>query len=357
MAPSPNRPVWAFRLADERSVRARTPVIVNDRLYAVFTYQRADFFESLLLCFDLASGAEIWRASIDHVLSEPVLDRAGQIFVSSFGGQALAFDPSGRALWRGPETGRNLWKPTILSSDRLVVPEIAGGSRYIWCLDAGTGQEVWRYETGGHTRAVVASDDLLVQITNISGDDPAKPTNLLTALRIGDGALVWSALLSHYPGSLALVGDRVVVGARGAVLAFDLATGRALAEMRTADEAGFGPLLSLDADAFALADTENTLRVVDVQAKRGLFRSSVALVERWRTKLPAPAIGGPERLSSNVAMLGNDGTVSLHSIQDGATGFSFRVAGEKRADAGGLASNDRFLAAGVGRTLAVFERS
>ena len=348
-------PVWSFRLADERSVRTRTPVIVNDRLCAVFTYQRGDFFESLLLCLDLASGVEIWRVSVDHILSEPVLDRDGNVFVSSFGGQVLAFDSSGRALWRGPEIGRNLWKPTIISPDRLVVPEIAGGSRFSWCLDAQTGEEVWQFETGGHTRAVVASDDLLVQITSISGNDPAKPTNGLTALQTGNGALAWSALVSFYPGSLCLAGDRVIVGARGALLAFDLASGRSVAEMPTANEAGFGRLLSLDADTVVLADDQNTLRMVDLQTRRGLFRSNVAFTERWRTKLHAPAIGEPELLSSSVAVLGNDGTISLHSIQNGVAGRSFRVAGEKRADAGGLASNDYFLAAGIGRTLAVFE--
>lgn len=355
MPSSPHRPSWSFRLTDERTVSARTPLVVDDRVYAVFTYQKGDFFETQLSGFDLVSGQRLWDLRIDHVASAPVADRHGNIFVSSFGGQVLAFDRSGAPLWRGLETGTNLWVPTLVAPDRLVVTEIGGGARHSWCLDAQTGRQLWRFETGGHTRAAVACDDLIVQATP-AGDRGSPPdAHRLTAVRVDDGSLAWAARLPAYPGALARLDGQVVVGARGGLLVFDLTTGKRVAETGRPEAAGIGEPLALDRHQLASADGDATLRVFGLESRRGVFRSSTALVQRWQAGLSGPPVGRPERVFGKVAVLSADAVISLYDPETGQSGSRFKLPGEKHGESGGLAATERHLAATIGRTLAVFQ--
>lgn len=346
---------WTFRLPDARQVSARPPVVASGKVFAVFSYQRRDFFESLLICFDISNGAELWRVSVDHVLSEPVIGPAGIILVSSFGGNVHAFDQCGRELWRGPDADRNLWMPTVLSADRIAAPEIAGGSRHTWCLDSRTGREVWKFDSGGHTREVLPADDRLVQITSYSGRKIGDGHTKLIALWAKDGSLSWSARCARSPLALTRLGDRVVVGAQGALLIFDLATGRALAEMRVSDSVDLTAVEPAGDQAVVVADTAATLRRVDVHGRRGLLGTKVLLEERWTCQMPAEVIGRPVVSASHVGVLDGSGGIRILTVDHGSQAHGLRMPVEKKGDSGGIAIEDSRLAAILGRTLAVYD--
>lgn len=355
MVESAEQARWVFRLPHARQVSARPPVVVSGKVFAVFSHARGDFYESLLICFDMSNGAELWRVSVDHILSKPVVGPAGIILVSSFGGHVLAFDPCGRELWRGPHADRNLWSPTVLSADRIAVPEIAGGSRHTWCLDSSTGREVWRFDSGGHTREVCSADDRLLQITSYSGRDIAESYSKLIALWSKDGSLAWSVRCNRDPLALSRLGDRVVVGSRGALLVFDLGSGRALAEMRVAGSGDLTAVETTGDQGIVVVDTTNTLRRVDVHARRGLLGTKLRLEERWACQLAAQVIGPPLLCPSHVAVLDRSGRVRFVTVDHGSQAHSLRMPADKHADSGGLAIEDHRLAATLGRTLAVFD--
>lgn len=348
---------WTFRLPAARQVRARPPVVASGKVFAVFSFQRRDFFESLLICFDISTGAELWRVSVDHVLSEPVIGPAETILVSSFGGDVLAFDHSGRELWRGPDADQNLWRPTVLSADRIAVSEIAGGARHTWCLDSRTGREVWKFDSGGHTREVRSADDRLVQITTGSGREGGDSHGRLIALWSRDGRLAWSVPCAHYPLALTRLGDRVVVGARGALLIFNLVTGRALAGMRVPDSVELTSVEALDNQSVVVADTANTLRRIAVHDRRGLLGTKVRLEECWTCPLSAEVIGRPLVTVSHVVALDGSGRVWFLTADNGSHAHDLRMPFEKTADSGGIAIEDGRLVSALGRTLAVFDVS
>jgi outer membrane protein assembly factor BamB len=352
---SAEQPSWTFRLPDARQVSARPPLIESDKVFAVFSFQSGDFFESLLICFDLANGTELWRVPVDHVLSEPVAGPSGTVLVSSFGGNVLAFDPGGHELWRGPGTDRNLWQPTVVSADRIAVPEIAGGARHTWCLDSRTGQDVWKFDSGGHTREVRAADDRLLQITGYSGPEVRDPHTKLIALTARDGSLAWSAVCARYALSLTRLGDRVVVGARGALLMFDLASGRVLAEMPVSDSVGLTAVEPLGDQAVVVADTANALRRVDVHEKRGLLGTKARLEGGWSCQLSAEMVGRPLVSGSDVAALVRSGRICVLTADRGSQAHDLRMPADRTAVGGGIAIEAGRLAATLGRTLAVFE--
>jgi outer membrane protein assembly factor BamB len=352
---SAEQPNWTFRLADARRVSARPPLVASGKVFAVFSYERRDFFESLLICFDVSSGSELWRVTVDHVLSEPTIGPAGAVLVSSFGGNVLAFDEHGRELWRGPDADRNLWRPTVLSSDRIAVPEIAAGARHTWCLDSRTGRDVWRFDSGGHTREVCSADDRLVQITSYSGRKIGESYNTLIALSAKDGSLAWSAPCARDALALACLGERVVVGTRGALLVFDLASGRALAEMRVRDSVELTAVETAGDHSVVVADTANTLRRVDIKGRRGLLGTKVQLEGGWTCQLSAEVIGRPVVCAPHVVVLDRSGRVRFLTVDKGSQAHELRMSVEKTADGGGIGMDDGRLAATLGRTLAVFE--
>lgn len=308
----PTRPMWAFRLANERRVFARRASVAGGTAYVTFSYDKRGFFESRLFALDLETGSEKWSYTVGHHTNEPVADANGTVYWSSFEGNVYALDAGGSLLWKGPGTRSNISVPCLLGDDRLVVPEIAGAARATWCLHRGTGQTLWRFEHGGHARTVHCHGDRVLHDSFPAGTDEAS----LYCLAAVDGRPVWSVTERGGFSDPVLLGDRVIVLSQTAVQAYSLGEGRRLARrpLRPEDVAlqvapiSTAEMLYLWREHSPGADA---IRAVEpALSKRFLGGERLTLHERWKVRDPRGLCAAPIALSGAVlAYLTHDGVV------------------------------------------------
>ncbi|HEX7900188.1 MAG TPA: PQQ-binding-like beta-propeller repeat protein [Planctomycetota bacterium] len=178
------------------------PVVAGGRVY-VSACDGPDQERLLTLCFDAASGRELWRRELRATGSTqcnrktcmaaatPAADgrRVAVLFAT---GDLAAFDPEGRLLWYRslvgdyPTIGNNVGMAAspVLSGDRLFVAMENVGESFALALDVRGGANLWKHARAAKinwTTPFVMGTDVLFQ----SGEE-------LTAYDAATGALRWS---------------------------------------------------------------------------------------------------------------------------------------------------------------------
>lgn len=345
--------VWSVRLANERNVKSRGPVLADGVVYQLFHYDKRDFFESRLMALALATGEELWHATVDHVANRPAIGADGTVFLSSFDGAVVAYDPNGDQIWRCDAIDSNIGPPTLAGSDRLVLAEIHGRARRTWCLNARTGAVLWTFDNGGHSYTLAATQDVVVHATVVSGANFGESTVRLFALSARDGSVRWSVTHTEYMFVPVIIDDTVIVGARGAVLGYDLASGKERARLALPEGTAAMHLLALPENSMAVADDATTLRHLELQRQKRFFRSNTKLVERWASPLSNPAVGGPVELGTSISILMENGRLEMFDARQGhRTGALDLRTGHHQS--GGAARSGEFLAVAHGRTVCAY---
>ncbi|MCK9549227.1 PQQ-binding-like beta-propeller repeat protein [Aquamicrobium sp.] len=346
----PPEPIWAFSLKDERRVGARAPVIDGDALYQIFYYDRGNSSESVCIALDILTGTERWRFVISHVANEPVVGSDGMIYVSSFEGLIYAIDRHGALRWKAPDSHRNLGMVSLVGPDRIAVAETGGGAGKTWCLDAQTGQALWSFDSGGHSYRIAATRDLLVH-ASVIGKFESTAIRLF-ALSAKDGRPLWVASHDEYLFRPVVHDDLVIIGARGSVLAYALATGKVVARLELPEGSAATTLVATGGGALAI-DDEAMLRLLAVKRERSLFRSTVRLEQIWQVALEEEGVGHPLELGGRIMVLTKGGAILVFSRDDGRQLGSHRPK-KGMSGAGGLTRSGPVLVQASGRTVRLF---
>lgn len=287
-------------------------------------------------------------------INEPVIGADGTIYISDQYGSVYAIDKHGRELWRS-NVGRSARRPCLAGPNRVIVAEIAGAAFRTFCLDSSTGTVIWQFDKKGHRFDIAATADVVVHVTTDGGttfDD--EPINHLVALAVQTGEELWATRSEAYLFASMIIDDLVVVGARGSLRAFELKTGKLVAQFAIQQDAANDKGLLPLSDGFVFSDDRGTVRRASLANKRSLFRSSMQFNECWSNSLPAKLLGRPAGFDSTVAVLDESGSIHLLSSEDGRTLSSFDMKTGSSESNGGVAEAGQFLAAAHGKVLALY---
>jgi len=95
---------------------------------------------------DHATGRELWRYEMGGAASGAPAYADGRLFIGQQGGEEDFYcldTQTGRPLWKQALSW--VWSSANVQDGRVFVPGVDG---YLSCLDAATGQILWRYRTG-----------------------------------------------------------------------------------------------------------------------------------------------------------------------------------------------------------------
>ena len=181
---------------------------------------------------DAISGRQAWRINAGEKLTGGVGVGANLVLVGTASGHVLAYDISGKILWKSK-----------LSSEILSVPKAAGdlvvvraGDSRIFGLSAIDGSRKWVYQRATPTLSLRSSAGVVIDSGAVyAGFAGGK----LIALRLEDGKIVWEASVAQPRGvteieriaditSLPVIDGPLVyaVAFQGKVAAVDRASGR-----------------------------------------------------------------------------------------------------------------------------------
>lgn len=190
---------WLHRAAGTGAAgwRQVDPVLEGDRL--VVGWPSGDV-EAL----DAATGELLWRVQLGQRLNTSLAAVGGEVLVGSVDGKlhALALD-DGRSQ-PPADLGGLPYGDVVLADRCLLVLHVSGGRSSVSCLDAASRQAVWTQSFSseiGTFRPLVLGDSVVI------GREGG-----LVALDLADGAEVWSCPVEGLPRGLAAGGDRLYIG-------------------------------------------------------------------------------------------------------------------------------------------------
>lgn len=279
-----------------------TPAVVGSSVYAAAQ-------DGTVARYD--NGSQVWRINAGQTISGGVGADGRMVAVATAKGEVLAFDNTGKTLWKARVTSEVLAAPQI--AEGLVL--VRSGDNRIFGLDAADGKRKWVYQRS--TPALSLRSNVGVTVAGkvaLAGF----PGGKLVAIALNNGAAMWEATVALPKGATELervsdvtsapvVAGREVCAAayQGRVACFELASGNHLWSRDMSSAAG------IDVDARNIYVTD------DKGAVHALDRANGATV--WKQdKLFMRQVSRPIALSSHVAVGDYQGVVHLLRRENGA---------------------------------------
>jgi outer membrane protein assembly factor BamB len=302
-----------------------TPALAGASVYAAAQ-------DGTLARFD--GGTQLWRIGVGQGISGGVGSDGQVVVVATAKGEVLAFDNSGKPLWKNR-----------VSSEVLAAPKVAQGlvlvrsaDSRIFAFDAADGKRKWVYQRS--TPALTLRSNAGVTIAGKMAL-VGFPGGKLVAIALSNGAAMWEATVALPKGatelerisditSVPVVAGRDVCAAayQGRVACFDLASGNLLWSRDISSGAG------IDVDGRNLYVTD------DRGAVHALDRANGATV--WKQdKLLMRQVSRPLALGEHVAVGDFQGVIHLLRRENGV--FAARL----NTDGSGIAAEPQRYEGGL----------
>lgn len=293
------------------------PVVKGDVIYAAAA-------NGDLEAFDRLSGKSLWDVELDTRLSGGVGAFGDALFLGTSDGQVLKVDAnSGEQLWITELNGEVLSPPQ--SNGRVVLAHTLDGK--LQGLDFASGELLWTYDSNVPVLTLRGSSSPLVR-DNVAYVGFANGRVL--AFDVATGGIVWEIRVAipqgrseiervvDIDGTMDMVGSELYVASyQGRIMAIDAPNGRKLWQHNVSSfsgvSQGFGNVYVADEDGSVIA----------------YQRSGQG--ERWtQTALAYRSLSRPTPVSSYVAVGDFEGYVHVMSQVDG------ELVGRVRADSDGV---------------------
>ena len=266
--------------------------------------------------FDTESGKSKIQLAAGQPISGGVGFGAGLLMLGTTKGEVLAFDTSGKQLWKAQLPGEVLAPPE--AQDGIVIAR-AGDSR-IYALDAATGKQRWQYQRTTPALTVRTNAGALV---NRGAVFAGFPGGRLVALQLANGNIGWDAVVALPRGTTELErvaditsvpvidGNQVCAAAyQGRVACVDPSRGTLLWARDISSSAG----IAIDARNLYVTDDKGAVVALEKSAGASLWKQDKLLNRR---------VSGPLALGRYVVVGDIEGYVHLISTLDGA--FAARI--------------------------------
>ena len=267
--------------------------------------------------FNAATGSGVARFSAGQAVASGIAASATMVAVGTPRGEILAFDRSGKTLWKTQVPGEIL-APPVIAGDR-VIARVGDGA--IYAFDAGSGKRRWAFQRSAPALSVRRHAGVVVSRSLVYAGFPG---GRLIALSADSGGVLWDSVVALPKGTTEL--ERVAdvtsppavdesracaVAFQGRLACFDAARGTSLWTRDISSFAGLGA----DARNLYVTDDKNAVSALDKAAGGSLWRQD---------RLSGRGVTRPLALGRYVIVGDFQGFVHLLSRDDGS--FVGRIA-------------------------------
>ena len=266
--------------------------------------------------FDTENGKTTVQLAAGQPVSGGVGFGAGLLLLGTTKGEVLAFDTSGKHLWKAQLPGEVLAPPEAQNG---IVIARAGDSR-VYALDAATGKQRRHYQRTTPALTVRTNAGALLDRGAVFAGFPG---GRLVALQLSNGAVGWDAVVALPRGTTELErvaditslpvidGNQVCAAAyQGRVACLEPARGTLLWARDISSSAG----IAVDARNLYVTDDKGAVVALEKSAGASLWKQDKLLNRR---------VSGPLSLGRYIVVGDIEGYVHLISRDDGA--FAARI--------------------------------
>lgn len=267
--------------------------------------------------FSAGAGAQQVRFDAGTPISGGIGFGSGLILAGTARGEVLAFEPSGKPVWKVQLTGEVLSPPA--GAEGVVV--VRTGDGRIYGLNATDGKQRWVYQRALPPLAVRSYVGVVVERGAVFAGFPG---GRLVAIALQNGNVGWESVVALPKGTTELErvtdvtsfpvidgGQVCAVAFQGRVACFDVQRGETIWARDTSSIAGLG----LDSRNVYVTDDQSAVQAYDRRGGSGLWKQD-KLKGRWAT--------APLAMGRYVVVGDFQGYVHVLSRDDGA--FVARIA-------------------------------
>lgn len=190
------RKLWEFQVEEATNFAASIAILTQPVCDEERVYLASE--NGTLYALKMASGEKVWEFTAGSPVRQKVILGDHSLFVVTSGMEALSLEClTGNLRWRRKLDGE-IFTPLIFFRGALYF----GFSRYIACLRASDGEEIWRFETQGEVHAPPLINGELLY----GGSDDG----FLYALTPREGRLRWRFSTSGKIGGAPLLFERTL---------------------------------------------------------------------------------------------------------------------------------------------------
>jgi outer membrane protein assembly factor BamB len=224
--------------------------------------------------FEATSGRQAMRVDVGQRISGGVGAGAAVVLVGTPKGEVLAFDASGKSLWKAQLSGEVLAPPRV--ADGVVIAR-AGDGR-IYGLNGADGKRRWLYQRAMPALSVRTHAGVTTGRGMVFAGFPG---GRLAAIAVANGNVAWESVVALPRGatelervadvaSLPLVDEQraCAVAYQGRIACFDIASGSVLWARELSSVAG----MSTDGRSFYITDDKNAIVALDKTNGSSLWR-------------------------------------------------------------------------------------
>lgn len=267
--------------------------------------------------FDASTGKSQVRIEAGERITGGVGVGSGLVLLGTRQGEVLAFETTGKVLWRAQLSSEVLARP---EADEGIVVARTGDGR-IYGLDAATGKTKWLFQQRMPSLSVRSSTGLVVRRGGIFAGFAG---GRMVALTLANGNVAWEGVVALPRGATEL--ERVAditslpvidfprvcaVAYQGRVACFDVQRGSPLWAREASSLAG----IAIDARHLYYTDDRSAVLALDKANGASVWRQD---------KLADRSVSAPLALGRYVAVGDLEGYVHLLSAEDGS--FAARIA-------------------------------
>jgi outer membrane protein assembly factor BamB len=280
------------------------PAVSGNAVYAAGAAGR-------IVGFDARTGKQVISFSAGQPLSGGVGASGSLILVGTVKGEVLAFDTSGKQLWKAQLTGEVLAPPVI---EGTVVAARAGDGRILG-FEATTGKQLWVYQRTTPALSLRTHSGLVAERGAIFAGFAG---GRLVALAAPTGAVGWDSVVALPRGTTELErvadvaglpsvdGDRVcAVAYQGRAACFDAVSGTTVWARDVSSAVG----LDTDHRGVYITDDKNAIVALEKASGASLWRQE---------KLAGRGVSAPLAFGRFVIVGDFEGYVHLISREDGS---------------------------------------
>jgi outer membrane protein assembly factor BamB len=305
-----------YKLRGERNNRPRKPIVLGDKLFVIFVYDKKGSTESRIQCLNIDNFNLIWEYTLGHVINNIILLENRTLLTSCMNGRIICLNAlNGETIWEYVTTESNIGAISNEVNCRVVFSGIQRRGKKTYCIDTNKGTLLWEVENAGHSYVPIINAE---NVFNTIG-------NNLYCLDMNTGSTLWkSSEPRTYLFNPKIFQHLVLASGHGILNAYELGTGQIVCSI----EVPVSKFDSASAIREVVSDAEN-IYFGDALGNFYCYgMSEKAFTLKWKVETRGPIESVPLLLDQHVLIINN--ALQLISInkKDGVVEFEKKTKGE-----------------------------
>ncbi|WP_340200927.1 PQQ-binding-like beta-propeller repeat protein [Ascidiimonas sp. W6] len=311
--------ILEYKLKGERNISSRIPLIIGDRLYVAFNFDKKGFVAGKVMCLDKNNFSIFWEYDYPFIINNLLLKNKNSLLVCCMDGKLIDLNTNNGSVI----SAYNLEIDRCGQSSSIVENHIVVGgvqrTTLTNCFDLTTKSLKWSYNNGGHSFAPLIKNDRVIQCTE----------NKIRSLDLNSGKLIWEAKEKNaYFFNPISIHEMIVVGGYGFIYIYDFNNGKLLHKIKTGIEKSIRSIIA-ENDKLYFGESSGLFYAYEITQKKNLFgRLKLNSKKLWHYKSNGSIESIPAINGNSVLFINDYNKLICLDKKNGSENWKFNTKGE-----------------------------